>query len=173
MAEQGCKTPQQMLFYMNLAAKDLYGKADLKAFLESEEASDKTTEEKTNSLYVIHTAAVASCNAAAAELEELEKEDSPISYLLTKKSEDIKNLGADFFKTLSGIESTVGAVRTQVKGQLEGQLGNVKGQLGNVKGQLGNVKGQLGKYFKNEGGGRKTKKSKGKKNSSKKNKPKK
>lgn len=148
MAEQGCKTPQQMLFFMNKAAKDLHGKADLKDFLESEEASDKTPEEKTDALYNIHTKAVASCKAVADELAELENEDSPINDLLKAKSIDIKNLSSSVFKGFRGVKSRV----EDAKSAFESRVGNLN---------------PFGK------GGRKTKKSKGKKNSSKKNKPKK
>ena len=153
MAEQGCQTPGQMLFYMNKAAKDLHGKADLKDFLESEEASYKTPEEKTNALYDIHTKAVASCKAVAAELAALEEEDSPIIDLLKAKLPiDIKNLSESVSKGVGDAKSAIGL-----------RVGNAKSAIGSRVENLN--------PFRN--GGRKTKKSKGKKNSSKKNKPKK
>jgi len=163
MAEEGCKTPGQMLFYMNKAAKDLYGKEDMKDFIESEKASNKTPEEKANSLYAIHIEAEASCEAIATQLKHMEQEEHPMLHLLTKKSEDVKNLKEDFFATLNKKVSSMPSM-DDFKSQVE------EGVKDSMKGKMDNMEDK----FKSMGvGGRKTKKNKGKKNSSKKNKPKK
>ena len=185
MAEKGCKTPGQMLFYMNKAAKELYGKEDMKAFIESEKASNKTPEEKANSLYAIHIEAEASCEAIANQLKQMEQEKHPMLHLLTKKSEDVKNAGEDFFAELNEKVSSMPSM-SDFKSEVESAKNSMKekvGVMGNdVKEKMGvmgnNVKDRMsamGKKFTNMGFGTggKTKKNKGKKNSSKKNKPKK
>lgn len=174
MAEEGCKTPGQMLFYMNKAAKELYGKEDMKAFIESEKASNKTPEERANSLYAIHIEAEASCEAIATQLKELEQEKHPMLHLLTKKSEDVKNLKEDFFATLNEKVDSMPSMG-DFKSKVEGAKDSMKEKMGNMGNDMKGKMGAMGDKFKsmNLFGGRKTKKIKGKKNSSKKNKPKK
>ena len=184
MAEEGCKTPGQMLFYMNKAAKELYGKEDMKAFIESEEASNKTPEERANSLYAIHIEAEASCEAIANQLKQMEQEKHPMLHLLKKKSEDVKNLKEDFFAELNEKVSSmpsmgdfklkVESAKDSMKGQMSDMKNDVKEKMGVMGNNVKDRMSAMGNKFKSMGfGGGKTKKNKGKKNSSKKNKPKK
>ena len=95
MAEEGCKTPGQMLFYMNKAAKELYGKEDMKAFIESEKASNKTPEERANSLYAIHIEAEASCEAIATQLKDQIK-DSCMNNIIGLSEQDRIDLNNEY-----------------------------------------------------------------------------